>query len=99
MMKADELRIDLYSIGQDNNKIVLILYFRNSSNRDIRIKSLPLNIYSESRLLAFREVYLLEDNSLVVPKEAGIFFRISINKDDFPLGGEDINKCTVDFIR
>lgn len=99
MMKADELSIDLYSIGQDNDKIVLILYFRNSSNRDVSIKSLPLNIYSESRLLAYRDVYLLEDNSLVVPKETGIFFRISINKDDFPLEGEAINKCTVDFIR
>lgn len=99
LMRKDELRADLYAIYSDENNVVVILYFRNSSNRDISIKSIPINIYSEGNLLAYRDILLLEDNSLLVPKESGMFFKVSIDKEKFPLEGKDIEKCRVDFIR
>lgn len=99
LITEETLDVNLFSITENNGEVVIILYFRNSSKRDLSIKSLPLNIYSRNNLLAYRKILLLEDNSLVVPKESGIFFRKTINTEEIPLDPADIEYCRIDFLR
>ncbi|WP_055069592.1 SLAP domain-containing protein [Clostridium massiliamazoniense] len=99
-IERNYLTINKHSISKDKaGNVNVVLLFRNSSDKDLKLKTLPINIYTENNLLCYRQVCSLGDDFLI-PKNKGSFYIMEISKEEFPVEAvSNLENCRIDFIR
>lgn len=96
IIEEDQLCIDIFRTGEGNDEFYIIALFRNSSNREINIKSIPLQVYNDTDLLIYKSTFVLNDDSLKIEGNSGKMMVINIPSSDFPIiEGEDLSKYKI----
>lgn len=97
-IEEDEFRIDVFKVGEVEEGFCILSLARNSSDREINIKSLPITVYMENGLMIYKGVYRINDNSLSVGSYKGKFYSIVIPFSNFlKIEGQDLSKYKVEF--
>lgn len=97
-IEEDEFRIDVFKVGEVEEGFCILALARNSSDREINIKSLPITVYMENGLMIYKGIYRINDNSLSVGAYKGKFYSIVIPFNNFlKVEGYDLSKYKVEF--
>lgn len=97
-IKKDELRIDVFKVAEAENGFGILSLFRNSSDKEVNIKSLPISVYTSHGLLIYKGVYTINDNSLNVEANKGKLHYIEIPFSNFlKIEGHDLSTYKVEF--
>lgn len=95
-MKENELAIDIFRVGEIEDGFYIIALFRNSSNREINIKSIPITVENNINLLIYKGVFEVNDDSLTIKGISGKLKVIVIPRTEFPfIDGEVIEEYNV----
>lgn len=96
VIEEDELCIDIFRVGEIEEGFYIIALFRNSSNRNINIKSIPLTVENPSDLLIYKGVFTSNEDSLNILSNSGKIMVITIPRNEFNfVDGEDFSKYKV----
>lgn len=82
LIEENQIRIDKFKVGALNEGLCIINLFRNSSKREINIKSIPIEVYTEKEILIYKGTYILENGFNIGAKE-GKFYNIIIPWSNF----------------
>lgn len=97
-IEEDEFRIDVFKVGEVEEGFCIIALARNSSDREINIKSLPITVYMENGLMIYKGIYKINDNSFSIGSHKGKFYSIVIPFSNFlKIEGQDLSKYKVEF--
>lgn len=97
-IEEDEFRIDVFKVGEVEEGFCIIALARNSSDREISIKSLPITVYMGNGLMIYKGIYNINDNSLSVGPYKGMFYSIVIPFSNFlKIEGQDLSTYKVEF--
>lgn len=97
-MQLKQLCIDVFKVGCIDEGFFMILLLRNSSHKEINIKSLPITVYTYNDLIIYRGVFLPKDDSLLIPGNKGKIKTIIIPYSSFPLlDNQDYSSYKVKF--
>lgn len=95
-IEKDQFAIDIFKVGEIEEGFFIIALFRNSSNKDVNIKSIPLTIENNSNLLIYKEVFTVNDDSLNIKANSGKLKAIVIPRKEFPfVQGEKLEEYNV----
>ncbi len=97
-IEANQLRIDVFKVGEVEEGFCIIPLIRNSTDRELLIKSIPITVYTESGLMIYKGIYNINDNSLSVGAAKGRFYEIIIPFNVFlKVEEQDLSKYIVEF--
>lgn len=96
IIKEGRLAIDCYHIDYVDNKLDIVLVFRNSSKEEVELKSLPISVSDQRNLLLCRKNYRL-DNFIIQGNGIKIAI-VSIPKDEIVITDNEYSKYKVEFI-
>lgn len=97
-IKKDELRIDVFKVAEAENGFGILSLFRNSSDKKVNIKSLPISVYTSHGLLIYKGVYTINDDSLKIESNKGKLYYIEIPFSNFlKIEGHDLSTYKVEF--
>lgn len=97
-IEEDQLRIDVFKVGEVEEGFCIIPLIRNSSDRELQIKSIPITVYTESGLMIYKGIYNISDNSLSIGAFKGRFYTIIIPFNTFlKVEKQDLSKYIVKF--
>ena len=97
-IRKDELRIDVFKVAEAENGFGIISLFRNSSDKEVNIKSLPISVYTSHGLLIYKGVYTINDNSLKIDSNKGKLYYIEIPFTNLlKIEGHDLSTYKVEF--
>lgn len=92
----NKLSIDIFRVGEIKEGFYIIALFRNSSDRDISIKSIPLTIENQLNLLIYKGVFSVNNESLDIQGNSGKIKVIVIPRGEFPfIEGQNIESYKV----
>ena len=91
-----KLAIDCYNIDFVDDHLDIVLIFRNSSNEEIDLKSLPIVVSDQRNLLLCQKNYQL-DNFKIKPKGVKIAI-INIPQDEIVITDKEFSKYKVEFV-
>lgn len=96
IIDEDNIALDVFASGEIEEGFFIIISLRNTSKEDVKIKSIPFEIYTEDDLLLYKENFIPSDAGINIPNHSGIFKVILIPKNKFPqIKGTDSNKYKV----
>lgn len=96
--KLDEVKIDIINVVNDINGLSILTLMRNSCEKDINIKSLPIEVYNELGLLIYKGIYSNE-NGIKIKNKTGIINCITIPWNEFiTVKAKEIRDFKVKFV-
>ena len=97
-IRKNELRVDNFKVGEVEDGFCIIALFRNSSNKELNIKSIPLKVYTDTNILVYTGVYNINNNGLKLGGNKGKFYTIVIPFENFfKVDNQDLSKYIVEF--
>lgn len=96
VIQENQLCIDIFKTGELDGGFCIIALFRNSSDKPISIKSMPLTITNDIDLPIYKGVFEVKDDSLYIEGNRGKLIVINIPGEEFPIiEGQDLTKYKV----
>lgn len=96
IIEENQICIDIFRVGEIKEGFFIIALFRNSSNNDVNIKSIPIEVENENNLLIYKGVFNVVDDSLNIEAKSGKIKVIVIPREDFAfIDGENFEKYNV----
>lgn len=83
-IEEEQICIDIFRVGEIEEGFYIITLFRNSSDREINIKSIPITVENNRNLLIYKGVFEVNDNSLAIKGRSGKLKVIVIPRTEFP---------------
>lgn len=97
IIRNNELRLDIFKVGEVEDGFCIIFLIRNSSKNKINIKSIPLTIHTGSDYIIYKGTQIFK-NSLNIDSNKGIFYSITIPFTQMAkIKGDDLSKYKVEF--
>lgn len=84
VIEENQVCIDIFRVGEIDKGFYIIALFRNSSDREINIKSIPITVENNMDLLIYKGVFDVNDNSLLIQAKSGKIKVIIIPRNEFP---------------
>lgn len=85
LVEKGKLALDIFTCGEIEEGLFIVVLIRNYYNDSIAIKSLPLEIYTEDNNLFYKNTVLFNDNGIEIEANAGVFKVILIPKNEIEL--------------
>ncbi|MBB6713509.1 SLAP domain-containing protein [Clostridium gasigenes] len=97
-IEENQFSIDIFKVGEVEEGFCIIALFRNSSSKDLNIKSIPLTVYTDSKILIYKGIYNINDDGLKVEGNKGKFYSIVIPFENFlKIDNHDLSRYIVKF--
>ena len=93
LIERGKIALDVFTSGEIEEGLFIIVLIRNYYDESISIKSLPLEVYTENNHLFYKNTVVFNDNSIEVEKNTGIFKVIVIPKDEINLIYNENSHC------
>lgn len=95
-IEVDTLDLDVFASGESEDGFFIIILIRNSSSENIKINSIPFELYTKDDLIFYKNYFSSLDKGIEVPAYTGVFKVIFIPKEDIPeILGETLDTIKV----